>query len=203
MNVHVWFALFGRGAAPASLLEDFLASFHGRMIERERTRGEELPLPSYFDRGDSQNRAARADFEEEASTGDYPRSCEETTRGTSIASPPTDVGVQHKGGRDRSSRCRNKRSEKADREGSSDAADTGVRGNLASVGDPLGVRDTNSRRTRGHVSSSACAGSAGTAATPVTLIRDPFSPDERRRLTTNTASYKHWASSSSIVRISR
>lgn len=149
-------------------------------------------------------RTARIDDKEEPSIEDYPRSNADSTQGRSASSLPPDVRAQHKRGQDRSRRCRNVRSEKAATEGSSCAADNGTRGNITSVGNPLGVRDINSRSTRGHVSPSTCAaGSAGTAATPVTLIRDPFSPDERRKLTTNTTSYKHWARSSSIVRDTR
>lgn len=165
------------------------------MLEKKRTQ--EHPRRPPFAREDSQNRTCRAEGEEETSIEDCQRGSEEATQGTSSAPPKTDQQAQHRRGQERLSGCRSKLRELVDRSGTSGAAGIGTRKNLKSVGGPLGVRDANSWSAIGSASG-ACTGSAGTGTTD-TLIRDPFSPDERRRLTTNTTSYKHWVSSSSIV----
>lgn len=85
---------------------------------------------------------------------------------------------------------------------------------LNQVDAPLGARDANSRdgaalrrkkcstrnkpdrlpRPRVETDKTVTIATA-----TATVVRNPFSPDMRRRLTTNTARYLCWASSSSIV----
>lgn len=91
-----------------------------------------------------------------------------------------------------------------------DATGTGATGctprerNIKSA--PLGARDANSqgriakptKKNRVDTLSSAVK-DRDNATTTSTLVRNPFSPDKRRRLTTNTTGFLSWASSSSIV----
>lgn len=203
-----------RGAVPVSLLEDFLGAFHRRMLERMRVAGLDHPPCSDFAQNDT--RESIDTVEDESSVGKPSRSVEEAK---SSSSSQIGMGMQqpkHEHERDRRS-CWSERSKGAEQEctGGEDAADAGTtvctlrEGNLKSVGGPLGDRDVNSRdsqlqpRCKGYTAKSE---GDRVSRTPVesdnkatTLIRDPFSPDERRHLTTNTARYAHWASSSSIV----
>lgn len=82
-------------------------------------------------------------------------------------------------------------------------------GSVASMGG-LKVRDANSRdqaapRRKGYHtpdtlnSPSQASVAAESPSTIARLIRDPFSPDKRRRLTTETTQFLHWANSSGKV----
>lgn len=82
--------------------------------------------------------------------------------------------------------------------------------NIKSAGGTLGFRDANSQRgevrptTRNEVDTlSSVFKDGNNATTTATLIRNPFSPGKRRRLTTSTTQYLRWASSSSIVHDTR
>lgn len=150
--------------------------------------------------------------EDEVSVGDASRSSDAATLRKSSPSQFTLLGP------DRPSCSRSELSKGTETEctGDEDAGGTGTircaprERNIKSTGGPLGVRDANSRGgqaeprkgSRGDTLSSASKDS-DKAATTATLIRNPFSPGERRRLTTNTARYRRWASSSSIVRDTR
>lgn len=95
-----------------------------------------------------------------------------------------------------------------------DAAGTGTTGCTPRERDiksaPLGARNVNSqgrtarptKRNRVETLSSAVK-DCDNAATTATLVRNPFSPDRRRRLTTSTTGFLRWASSSSIVHDTR
>lgn len=196
---------------PVSLLEHFLAAFHRRMLERMRIAGQDHPPCSYFAQNDT--RESIDAVEDEGSVGEPPESVEEAKSNTS-----SQIGVltQPEHGRDRPT-CWSELSKGDEKKctGGADAADDGTTActsrerNLKSVGGPLGDQDVNSRdnqaqpRCKGYTAKSRGDRVSRTPAeshdVATTLIRDPFSLDERRRLTTDTARHRHWVGSSSIV----
>lgn len=199
-----------RGAVPVSLLEDFLAAFHQRMLERMRVAGLDNPPRPFLSQNET-SESIDAAVEDESSVGSSPRSIE----GAKSKSSQIGMSMQPEDGRDFRS-CWSELSKGAEKEctGGADTASAGTTActptdkNLKSVGRPLGDRDINSRDSQAQP---GCQGYTTkrrgdrVSRTPpksgnmTTLIHDPFSLDERRRLTTDTAQYKHWASFSRLV----
>lgn len=197
---------------PVSLLEDFLGAFHRRMLERMRTADQD---PSFFARNDT--RKSIDSVEDEGSVDDSPRRFRKFKANPSFQ---VGMGMQRAHARDRQGRW-SQLSEGPEKEctGGDDAADgdptayTPRERNLKSVRGPLGDQNVNSRdsqaqsRCKGHTSKrsgdrvSCTPSESEDRAT--TFIRDPFSLDQRKRLTTDAARYKCWASSSSIVHDAR
>ncbi|CAM9995135.1 unnamed protein product [Ectocarpus sp. 6 AP-2014] len=182
------------GAQPVSLFEEFLRSFHERMLERMRMVGldsrisevkEEIDLASTRSSEQAMLRAKQSQTAAHAQRELAPDQ-------PNISQREPIEGIENVctgGGGACGSRCR-------------------------PVDAPLGARDVNScdgaalrrkecstrnrpdRLSRPRVETDKKA----TIATAIaTLICNPFFPDMRRRLTTNTAQYLCWASSSSIV----
>lgn len=206
------FCAFSRGAVPVPLLEDFLGAFHRRMLERIRIAGRDPPSRSFCT--PSETLDGIGTVRAMGRVGESPRGVEGPK-----SSPPSEVGMrmQPENGGDRRS-CGNELSKGAEKDcaGGADAASAGSTActpreiNLKSVGRlgrPLGDRDVNSHHSQAQPSEGCNAKTRGdrVSRTPAesnstpTLIHDPFSLDERRRLTTDTALYKEWARSSSIV----
>lgn len=183
-----------RGAQPVSLFEEFLRSFHERMLERMRMVGldsrigevkEEINFASTRSSEQAMLRAKRPQTAAHAQREHAPDQPNMSQR-----APIEGIEKMCTGG-------------------------GGAYGSRRRPGDaPLGGRDVNSR-DGAALRRKECSTSnrpdrlprppvetdktATIATATATLVRNPFSPDMRRRLTTNTAQYLCWASSSSIV----
>lgn len=196
---------------PVSLLEDFSGAFHRRMLERMRAAGLDHPPRSFFAQNETSESIHTA-AEDDGNVGEPPRSVEGAK---AISSSHTGMSMQPEHRRDLQA-CSSelgRGTEKeftggADTPGAGMTASAPTEGNLKSVGRPLGDRDVNSRDSQAQPGCKGCTAESRGDRIPrtppesdsmTTLIRDPFSLDERRRLTTDTARYKRWASSSSIV----
>lgn len=178
-----------RAAVPVSLLEESHGSFHRRMLERMRIAHLDTRKCTSMD-------ASR---------------CIGAT--TLVKSSPARVTLHEP---DCLSSSRSEQSKRAEAEHVSvgDAGGIGTtecaprESNIKSAGGGLGVRKATGdqtrlkKRIRAHTlptTSKDC----DNATTTATLVRNPFSPDKRRRLTTNTTQYLRWASSCSIVHDAR
>ncbi|CAN0139013.1 unnamed protein product [Scytosiphon promiscuus] len=178
-----------KGALPVVLLENFLRAFQQRMLERVEAHH-------------SISRGASGTIEEDVVVDHSPRSvqcaplCQSGSPqiGMNKSKKSTDrrvlaaVETEHMSGKG------------GDLAGLR-ACTSGVEICESKVG--LRVRDANSC---GQAAPRAKGYTPGTLTSPLeasvvtdNLIRDPFSPDKRRRLTTNTTQYLRWASSSRKV----
>lgn len=173
-----------------------------------RVAGLDHPPSAFFAQNEtSENSEA---VEDDNNVGESPREDTESNSSCQVGtSVPPERGHE-------SRTCRSKLSKGAEKEstGDTDTASAGTgactprAGNHKSVGRPLGDRDVNSRDSLaqpGYKGDAARSRGDRVSRTPTTddlistLIHDPFSLDARRRLTTDTARYKHWASSSRLV----
>lgn len=195
---------------PVSLLEDFLGAFHRRMLERMRVAGLDDPPRSFLETDETSE--TNETVEDEGNVTESLRSVVDAK-----SNPSCEVVKSIQPEREHARRtCRSELSKGAEKK-STGGADTASAdkttctlgtGILKSVGSPLGDRDVNSRDSQaqpGYRGYTARSRGERVSRTPtqsdnaVTLIHDPFSLDTRRRLTTDTARYKRWVSSSSVV----
>ncbi|CAN0441730.1 unnamed protein product [Ectocarpus sp. 12 AP-2014] len=182
------------GAQPVSLLEDFLRSFHERMLKRMRMVGldarigevkEEIDFASTRSREQAMLRAKQSQTAAHAQREHAPDQ-------PNISQHEPIEGINKLctgGGGPYGSRCRPV-------DAPLGARDVNSRDGAALRRKECSTRNRPNRLPRPRVETDKTATIATTTAA---LVRNPFSPDMRRRLTTNTAQYLCWASSSSIV----
>lgn len=198
-----------RGAQPVPLLEEFLRSFHERMLERMKMVGldsrigevkEEIDFTSTRGTRCSEQAVLRAKHSRTAAHAQREHAPDQPN----ISQREPIEGVEKLctvGGGAQDSSCR-----AADEKHQNQvlaplrARDANSRDGAALRRKECSTRNRPDRLPRPRVETDKAATIATATAT---LVRNPFSPDMRRRLTTDTARYLCWASSSSIVHDTR